>query len=105
MHKFQYGKRNFHLRITWTQHNPKILEHNYSNSKNSNNNNNNNNNNDNIDNIKKIKSDVDRLYLPRTEGGRGLIQLELSFKSTTICLDKQGAYELTTFARRRRWTA
>ena len=24
------------------------------------------------------KSDVDRLYLPRTEGGRGLIQLELS---------------------------
>ena len=28
------------------------------------------------------KSDVDRLYLPRTEGGRGLIQLELSYKST-----------------------
>ena len=24
------------------------------------------------------KSDMDRLYLPRTEGGRGLIQLELS---------------------------
>ena len=34
------------------------------------------------------KSDVDRLYLPRTEGGRGLIQLELSYKSTTIGLDK-----------------
>ena len=24
------------------------------------------------------KSDVDRLYLPRMEGGRGLLQLELS---------------------------
>ena len=34
------------------------------------------------------KSDVDRLYLPRMEGGRGLIQLELSYKSTTIGLDK-----------------
>ena len=34
------------------------------------------------------KSDEDRLYLPRTEGGRGLIQLELSYKSTTIGLDK-----------------
>ena len=34
------------------------------------------------------KSDVDRLYLPRTEGGRGLIQLEPSYKSTTIGLDK-----------------
>ena len=33
------------------------------------------------------KSDVDRLYLPRTEGGRGaIIQLELSYKSTTIGL-------------------
>ena len=31
---------------------------------------------------------MDRLYLPRTEGGRGLIQLELSYKSTTIGLDK-----------------
>ena len=31
------------------------------------------------------KSDVDRLYLPRTEGG---IQLELSYKSTTVGLDK-----------------
>ena len=33
-------------------------------------------------------SDVGRLYLPRTEGGRGLIQLELSYKSTTNGLDK-----------------
>ena len=31
---------------------------------------------------------MDRLYLPRTEGGRGLKQLELSYKSTTIGLDK-----------------
>ena len=35
-----------------------------------------------------LKSDVDRLYLPRTEGGRGLIQLEFSYKSTTIGLDE-----------------
>ena len=34
------------------------------------------------------KSDVDRLYLLRTEGGRELIQLELSYKTTTIGLDK-----------------
>ena len=34
------------------------------------------------------KSDVNRLHLPRTEGGRGLIQLELFYKSTTIGLDK-----------------
>ena len=34
------------------------------------------------------KSDVDRLYLPGTEGRKGLIQLELSYKSTTIGLDK-----------------
>ena len=34
------------------------------------------------------KSDVDRLYLPITEGGRGLIQVKLSYKSTTIGLDK-----------------
>ena len=36
------------------------------------------------------KSDVDRLYLPRTEGGkcRGLIQLELSYKMTIIGPDK-----------------
>ena len=34
------------------------------------------------------KSDVDRRYLPITEGGRGLIQLELSYKLTTIGLNK-----------------
>ena len=36
------------------------------------------------------KSDVDRLYLPRTEGGkcRGLIQLELSYETTIIGPDK-----------------
>ena len=34
------------------------------------------------------KSDVDRLYLPRNEGGGWFIQLELSYKSTTIGLDK-----------------
>ena len=33
------------------------------------------------------KADVDRLYLPRAEGGRGLAQLELTFKTTTIGLD------------------
>ena len=33
------------------------------------------------------KSDVDRLYLPRNEGGRGLIQLETAYKVTTIGLD------------------
>ena len=33
------------------------------------------------------KADIDRLYLPRCEGGRGLIQLELSFKTTTIGLE------------------
>ncbi len=33
------------------------------------------------------KADVDRLYLPRSEGGRGLVQLELTFKTTTIGLD------------------
>lgn len=30
------------------------------------------------------KADVERLYLPRKEGGRGLIQLQLSYKTTTI---------------------
>ncbi|KXJ16764.1 uncharacterized protein LOC110235072 [Exaiptasia diaphana] len=32
------------------------------------------------------KADVDRLYLPRTSGGRGLIQIETSYKLTTIGL-------------------
>ena len=30
------------------------------------------------------KADVDRLYLPRKDGGRGLVQLEMSYKTTTI---------------------
>ena len=34
------------------------------------------------------KADVDRLYIPRKEGGRGMIQLELSLKTTTIGLQK-----------------
>ena len=34
------------------------------------------------------KSDTERLYLPRAIGGRGLVQIELSYKTTTIGLDK-----------------
>ena len=33
------------------------------------------------------KEDVDRLYLPRVSGGRGLTQLELSSNTHTIGLD------------------
>ena len=33
------------------------------------------------------KTDVDRLYLPRNEGGRGLIQIELTYKITTAGLE------------------
>ena len=32
-------------------------------------------------------ADVDKLYLPRNAGGRGLIQLKASYKTTTIGLD------------------
>ena len=32
------------------------------------------------------KADVDRLYLPRSSGGRGMIQLELSYRTSTIGL-------------------
>ena len=32
------------------------------------------------------KSDVDRMYLPRLSGGRGLIQIETTYKTTTIGL-------------------
>ena len=35
-----------------------------------------------------LKADVDRMYLPRKEGGRGLIQLECICKACTIGLDK-----------------
>ena len=34
------------------------------------------------------KADVDRLYLPRSSGGRGMIQLELSYKTATIGMRK-----------------
>lgn len=37
--------------------------------------------------IHHTKADVDRLFLPRNAGGRGLIQLEASYKTTTIGLD------------------
>ena len=33
------------------------------------------------------KADIDRLYLPRSEGSRGLVQLELTYKTTTIGVD------------------
>ena len=39
------------------------------------------------------KSDVDRLYLPRTDGGRGLNQLEMAYETTLIGL---GRYLETT---------
>ena len=38
--------------------------------------------------IQHPKSDVERLYPPRAKGGRELIQLELSYKTITIGLDK-----------------
>ena len=34
------------------------------------------------------KADVDRLYIPRKDGGRGLIQLELSLKTAAIGLQR-----------------
>jgi len=34
------------------------------------------------------KADVDRLYIPRKEGGRGLLQLEMNYKLSTVGLDK-----------------
>lgn len=33
------------------------------------------------------RADVDRMYLPRNQGGRGLIQLEIAYKTATIGLD------------------
>ena len=33
------------------------------------------------------KVDVDRLYIPRKPGGRGLVQLEITYKTTTIGLN------------------
>ena len=32
------------------------------------------------------KADVDRLYLPRKRGGRGMIQLEMAYKTTTTAM-------------------
>ena len=34
------------------------------------------------------KGDTDRLYLPRTEGGRSFIQTGITYKTTTIGLQK-----------------
>ena len=34
------------------------------------------------------KADKDRIYISRIQGGRGLTQLELSYKTTTIGLKK-----------------
>ena len=39
------------------------------------------------------KADIDKLYLPRAKGGRGLTQVELSFKTTTVDL---AAYPTST---------
>jgi len=33
------------------------------------------------------KADVDRLYIPRKAGGRGLVQLEITYKTTTTGLN------------------
>ena len=34
------------------------------------------------------KSDVDRFYMPRSKGSRGMIQLELSYKTSTVGLSQ-----------------
>ena len=34
------------------------------------------------------KSDVDRLYLPRSKGGRGLLQVELAYRTATIGMNR-----------------
>ena len=38
------------------------------------------------------KADVERLYLPRRDAGRELIEVETTFKTATIGLDKEGCY-------------
>ena len=62
---------------------------------NNNNNNNDNNNNNNSTKIRKLlnlhkmllpKADVERLYISRKDGGRGLIEVETAFKTTTMGL-------------------
>ena len=70
---------------------------------NNNNNDNDNNNNDNnntVNNNNKMlhpKADVERLYIPRKDGGRGLIEVETAFRIATIGLNhylknKDGQY-------------
>ena len=34
-----------------------------------------------------LKSDVNRLYIPKNKEGRGMMQLELSYKTSTLGLD------------------
>ena len=34
------------------------------------------------------KADVERLYIPRKDGGRGLIDVETAFKTVTIALNQ-----------------
>ena len=43
------------------------------------------------------KSDINRLYLPRKEGGRGLVQLKLSLKMSIIGIDTYLTLGPTTF--------
>ena len=40
-----------------------------------------------MDRMHQPRADVDRMYLPRNKGGRGLIQLEIAYKIATIGLD------------------
>ena len=40
-----------------------------------------------INRIHHIKADVSRMYIPRKEGGRGIIKLEMTYKTTTIKLN------------------
>ena len=49
------------------------------------------------DNYYNPKADMERLYIPRKDGGRGLIEVETAFKTATIGLDhylknKDGQY-------------
>ena len=34
------------------------------------------------------KADVSRMYIPRKEGARGMINIEMTYKTTTICLNR-----------------
>ena len=71
------------LLIMWTAFQCFILRHN------------DNNNNNNSTKIRKLlnlhkmllpKADVERLYISRKDGGRGLIEVETAFKTTTMGL-------------------